>query len=551
MSETLRTTACRLFRLLIRKETLLLASLAAVLAGPFLLQARDTTAPVRYDRRLVILSPHTERIRKEIGRAFALAWKRRTGETLYLDWRTPGGSSEIALFLKSEFASAFQYHWEHVLGKTWGPAVAEAYANPKAEPGTVARRTFLESSVGIGVDLLFGGGSYDFQQFADGGYLVAGDPGHQTGPASLIRRHPDWFNDAVIPERVGGEPFRDREARWVGVVLASFGIVYNRDVLQRLGVRPELSGWQDLANPNLIRQVALSDPTKSGSVAKAFELIVQEQMHRAVAQSTASATQGVREGWEEGLRLIRRIAGNARYFTDSASKIPLEVSRGDAGAGMAIDAYGRATAEFVRRPDGTSRVGFVAPRSGTSLSVDAIGLLRGAPDPELATAFIEFVLSMPGQQLWAYRAGVPGGPVDHALRRLPVRKDFYTEERRSLMADPDEQPYADAGRLDYRPDWTGPLFGVLRFLIRTMCVDTHEELKDAWQTLKRREFPPDALAVFDDVSGVTYDVARDQIAAVLRAKDRLQEVRLARELSDRFRQQYRSAARIAEQGRLP
>lgn len=551
MSEALRSLAARFSGLLIRRQALLLASLLVVLAGPFLLQARDTTAPVRYDRRLVILSPHTERIRKEVGRAFARAWKERTGETLYLDWRTPGGSSEIALVLKSEFASAFQYHWEHALGKPWGAAVAEAFADPRAQLGSDARRSFLASPVGIGVDLLFGGGSYDFQQFADAGYLVAGEPARQTGLAAVVVRHPDWFTDAVIPERVGGEPFRDREARWVGVVLASFGIVYNRDVLRRLDVHAEPAGWQDLAEPGLSGQVALSDPTKSGSVAKAFELIIQEQMHRAVSQAGTSESRAVREGWDAGLRLIRRIAGNARYFTDSASKIPLEVARGDAAAGMAIDAYGRATAEFVRRPDGTSRVGFVAPRSGTSLSVDAIGMLRGAPEPELATAFIEFVLSLEGQQLWAYRAGVPGGPVDHSLRRLPVRKDFYTEERRSFMADPDERPYADTRVLDYRADWTGPVFGAIRFLIRTMCVDTHEELKDAWQALKRHDMPPDALALFDDVTGVSYDIARDHIAAVLRSKDRLQEVRLARELSDRFRQQYREAARLAEQAGVP
>lgn len=547
-SEALRSACRRLARVLIRKEAALVGSLLAVLGGPFLLQSRESTAPIRYDRRLVILSPHTERVRKEIGRAFAQEWKMRSGETLYLDWRTPGGSSEIALFLKSEFASAFQYYWEHGLGKPWAGDVAADFANPTADAESDARRMFLQSPVGIGVDLLFGGGSYDFQQFSDAGYLVAGDARKNAGLAAVMRRHPDWFSDSVIPERVGGEPFRDRAGRWVGVVLASFGIVYNRDVLQRLGMRKAPAGWRDLADPRLIGQVALSDPTKSGSVAKAFELIIQEQMHQAVSQAGGSELIGVRQGWDAGLRLIRRIAGNARYFTDSASKIPLEVSRGDAAAGMAIDAYGRATAEFVRQPDGMSRVGFVAPRAGTSLSVDAIGLLRGAPDPELATAFVEFVLSIEGQQMWAYRAGTPGGPVDFALRRLPVRKDFYTDARRSFMADPDEWPYADSDMLDYRADWTGPVFGAIRFLIRAMCIDMHDELKYAWQVLKHHDFPPDALAVFDDMSGVTYEAARDRIAAVLRAKDKLKEVLLEREIAERFRRQYQAAARIAAQG---
>ena len=469
------------------------------------MQSADSTAPLAYDRRLVILSPHNERIRKEIGHAFAKAWKARTGEILYLDWRIPGGSSEIALFLKSEFSGAFQYEWEHRLGKPWSTEVAAAFANPRvrvasgaettSDRAVEARRRFLESEVGIGVDLLFGGGSYDFQQHADAGYLVAHTHDRHLGLAAIMAEHPDWFTDRVIPESVSGEPFRDREGRWIGVVLASFGIVYNRDVLRRLGVPHNPAQWHDLADPKLLGQVALSDPTKSGSVAKAFELMIQQQMHQAVSRLSADLpagltpdqdeAEGVRQGWEAGLRLIQRISANSRYFTDSATKIPLEVSRGDAAAGMAIDSYGRATEEFVRQPDGGSRVGFVPPTGGTSVSVDSIAMIRGAPDPELATAFIEFVLSPEGQKLWAFRPSTPGGPVATALRRLPVRKDFYQDANRRYMTDPDERPYDQAASFVYRADWTGPAFDAIRFLIRILCVDTHQEQKRAWRATDR------------------------------------------------------------------
>jgi ABC-type glycerol-3-phosphate transport system substrate-binding protein len=262
----------------------------------------------------------------------------------------------------------------------------------------------------------------------------------------------------------------------------------------------------------------------------------------------ASEAQGVRQGWEEGLKLIQRISANARYFTDSASKIPLEVSRGDAAAGMAIESYGRAAEDYVRRPDGWSRVGFVAPPGGTSVSVDPIGMLRGAPDPELATAFMEFVLSLEGQKLWAYRPGTPGGPAETALRRLPVRRDFYTDENRRYMADGHERPYARADSFAYRREWTGPVFGAIRFLIRVMCADTHQEQKRAWQALIDHGLPPAALAVFHDLSRVTYDEALRTVSAVLRAKDKVQEVRLARELGDAFRDQYRRAYEFAVAG---
>ncbi len=541
-----------------RREIWILAALLATLAGPFLLRSADSTAPAIYDRRLVILSPHTESVRKEIGRAFARDWRTRTGEMLYLDWRIPGGASEIALFLKSEFSSAFRYQWEHAWGRPWTHDVATTFADPGVSPASDARQRFVVSDVGIGVDLLFGGGAYDFQQHAEAGFLVAETGDGRFGPLAVMQRHPDWFSDQVIPDKVGGEPFRDPRARWIGVVLASFGIVYNRDVLCRLGFAQTPTQWADLGDARLADQVALSDPTKSGSLAKAFELIIQQQMYRAVSALTGSRDsawnladleqEGLRQGWDAGFRLIQRISGNARYFTDSASKIPLEVARGDAAAGMAIDAYGRATAEFVRRPDGRSRVGFIAPEHGTSLSVDPIAMLRGAPDPALATAFIEFVLSSEGQKLWAFRAGTPGGPLATALRRLPVRKDFYTEPNRIYMADPDERPYAEAGSFVYRPEWTGPVFAAIRFLIRVMCVDTHQEQKRAWDALRRNGFPPDAVAVFHNLGGARYDDARNTIIPVLRAKDKVQEVRLARKLADAYRHQYRRAAWLAGAG---
>ena len=541
-------------------DWLIWLALLVTVAGPFLLAGQDSGAALHYDRRLVILTPHHERIRQEIGNAFVEDWRERTGETVYLDWRTPGGSSEITLFLKSEFAGAFEYHWVNHLRRRWSQPLARAFADPRTTPDRSspaeweARQAFLASNVGVGVDLLFGGGSYDFQQQADAGYLVAGGAG--IGLLSLRDRHPDWFTPAIYPEAVGGEPFRDRENRWMGVELATFGIVYNRDVLRRLGIDREPEQWVDLADTRLAGQVAMSDPTKSGSVAKAFELIIQQQMQQAVSRhlaadlaTGAAEAAGIREGWREGLKLIQRMSANARYFTDSAAKIPLEVARADAAAGMAIESYGKATEEFVRRPDGQSRVGFVAPLGGTSLSVDPIALLRGAPEPRLATEFMEFVLSPRGQKLWAFRPGTPDGPVSTALRRLPVRRDFYSDANRPWMTEPDAQPYVQAGRFVYHSHWTAPLYGAIRFLIRVMCVETHPEQRQAWRALIDRGMPAAALAAFHDLSGFDHDDVQRRIVPILQGKDKLGEVRLARELSAAFRQRYERARRLALDGK--
>lgn len=539
------------------KELAVCLLMLATLAGPFLLKPTQSTAPAHYDRRLIIVSPHHDRIREEFGHAFVAHWKQKTGKTLFIDWRVPGGTSEIALLIKSEALAAFQQHWEKKLHQMWSPAVAVACLNPKAAADDPARQAYLGSKVGTGIDLFFGGGAFDFEQQARAGTLVAGD-GIKTGLSALAKKHPEWFSDAGIPEKLSGEPFRDPQGRWCGTCLSSSGIVFNRDVLRRIGIQADPAAWADLADPRYYGQIALSDPGKSGSVTKALEMLIQQQMELALERLKSvpkskltpqqMEEQAVAEGWNEGLRLILRISANARYFTDFSTKIPLEVAKGDAAAGMCIDFYGRSAEEDVRRADGTSRVGFIAPLGGTSISVDPIGLLRGAPSPELATAFMEFVLGDAGQKLWSYRVGEPGGPRRHALRRLPVRHDLYTPENTARMSDGAEQPFEKARAFTYHPERTAALFSAIRFIVRVICVDSHEELHNAWRQIIEKGMPERAVRVLEDLTRVKHEAATGNISKILSARDKVQETRLARELGDAFRNQYIKAARIAERG---
>src|SRR5687768_8423094 len=82
------------------RELLVVALLLVTLAAPFLLKPADASAPSRYDRRLVVITPHHEKIRQEFGQAFARKWKDRTGEDLHVDWRV-AGTGDIALMLRS------------------------------------------------------------------------------------------------------------------------------------------------------------------------------------------------------------------------------------------------------------------------------------------------------------------------------------------------------------------------------------------------------------------------------------------------------------------
>lgn len=528
----------------------IIVALIVVVVLPFVLRPERTTVG-NADDTLVIITPHNEAIRHEFGRAFGAWYQARTGRTVGVDWRVIGGTSEIARFLESEYVASFQNHWTNRLNRPWSIEVQAAFANARlardASPlAREARAAFLGSEVSCGIDLFFGGGSFDFIRQAEAGRLVE---------SRILRTHPQWFVPDIIPQSYAGEPYWDAQGRWFGNVLSSYGIISNQDSLARLGVGASLRTWDDVADPRLLGEVALCDPTKSSSIAKAFENMIQQKMQqrllalraeRPAAPAAEIEAAAVRAGWADGLRLLQRMGANARYFTDSSQKPPIDVSQGNSAVGVCIDFYGRYQVEAARRHGGEGRLRFLTPAGGTVSSVDPIALLRGAPNREVAELFIEFTLSPEGQRLWNFRVGVEGGPERFALRRLPVRRDFYArEDWKALRSDPDEHPFDQPDQLIYRPEWTGGIFREMAFVIRVMCLDAHPELVAAWRDIVRAGLPEPALAVLGDVSAVTYEQMTARVKPALNSRNKVDEIRLANELANGFRAQYRRAGEVA------
>ena len=538
------------------KTVLILAIITVVVGLPFLFQRSEKTIGDS-DDVVVVITPHNEAIRREFERGFRKWYTQRTGRTVDVDWRVIGGTNEIVRYLGSEFENSFRNYWTKTLGRDWTSEVWRGYGDRRMEvpenPATEAeeaRQAFLDSDVSVGIDVFFGGGSYDFIKQAEIGTLVPWRDG-----ATLA----EMFPDEVYPQNFVGEVFWDPEGRWIGAVLSSFGIIYNVNSLERLGIEEAPTKWSDLADPRLLGEVALADPTKSGSITKAFEMIVQEQMDIRVDQLLEEGltpgeaeAQGISAGWMDAMQLIQKICANARYFTDSATKGPADVASGDCAIGMSIDFYGRFQSEIVIARGGGERLRFTTPEGASTLSADPIGILRGAPNPEVADLFLEYVLSEDGQRLWGYRVGAEGGPVEYALRRSPVLRPIYEGSSRLNLSEPEVNPYEKVRDFVYRPQWTGRLFTPLRFLIRVAFIDPHDELVEARKAiigaLERGdiEAAEKAEAVFSNLDSIRFDEVAGNIAETLRTGDKIEEVRLSRELADSFRRQYRQAKRIAD-----
>jgi iron(III) transport system substrate-binding protein len=477
--------------------------LALIVALPMVMRRHTATTRARTaDDSLVILSPHNESIRQEFGEAFAAHWQKSTGRSIYIDWRTPGGTSEIRMVLDAGFKAADETKRD-----------------------------------GIGVDVFFGGGEPDFASQAKKDRFI---------PLRVFETHPELFAaGGPIPETFTGERYYSANRVWVGTCMSQFGICYNPDVLRRLKIAPPTQ-WQDLGNPDYEGTLALADPTKSGSVARAFEVLVQSTMLRDLSIAGVDPELAKESGWSKGLQLIQRMAANARYFTDSASKIPLDVGQGNAAAGMCIDFYGRSYSNELTTKDGAPRVVWVAPNGGTTLSGDPVAILKGAEHMEVAQSFVEFCLSAEGQTLWMGKPGTAGGPKHRALYRAPIRRDIYTQENLANSTMPDAKPYNDPGNFVYQRELTGASFNTLRQLVKIMCIDSHEEMKAAWNAMREAGMPEDALAVFSDVSLVSYAKAGHG-DPILDGPDALKAADRAAELGEWFRANYRKAEAMAKQ----
>jgi hypothetical protein len=202
--------------------------------------------------------------------------------------------------------------------------------------------------------------------------------------------------------------------------------------------------------------------------------------------ATAFETILRRCGWQDGWRVLRRAAANARTIAASSSRIPVDVADGEAAVGVCIDFYGRFEAQALiddarragKEPDG--RLAFVDPVGETAIDADPVAMLRGAPNPGLARRFIEFCISDDAQALWQMPRGSTGrieGPELYELRRLPATRRFIGRFVTETIDGID--PFAVAAPLakdSTMRSFIGPMFSGL-------CIDHHKLLRMQWKRI--------------------------------------------------------------------
>lgn len=502
-------------------QVIVFVGLALVLGVPFLLRPPGEAAGAGVLPTLVVVTPHVPQIRAEFEAAFDRWHRREHGTGVQIDWRVPGGTSEIVKQLESQYVAAAKANRFDFADP----------ANPRAAPGTIA------------FDLMFGGGSFDHGRVKKGVTLrrtMVTLSGQSQSEVRLPMSEPAGFSQAQLDEwfgvnAVGAQLLYDPDQYWIGTALSGFGIVFNTDSLERLGL-PEPTTFTDLTDPRYRGELVLADPRQSGSVTTTFDSILNwhlysralkdgyaDELDKALRDTArpwesvilASHRESVETAFAAGWRELRELAANARSFTNSSTKPPIDVSAGEAAAGLAIDFYGRGQAQAVLAPGqdpSDARVGYVDPKGSVSIDADPISILRGGPSPALARRFVEFCLSDEGQALWQFRSaaslassssggaanrnppgpdGHPLGPEREELRRMPVRRSMY-DRYSTFMIDP-INPFELAS-----PTLPAGWRGAIAPMMGAFAIDVHAEIGAAWGALLNARadptFPAPALA---------------------------------------------------------
>ena len=532
----------------------ILGAIAIVIALPLVFKRTNLALPTQADDTLVIITPHNESIRLEMDLGFREWYLKKTGRTVAIDWRVPGSTGDIVRYVNSMFVNAFRVYWENTLQRKWSSKIQESFTqlHPDDPEGQQARDAFLHSDVGCGIDLFFGGGVVEHKRESDMGHVVS---------SGIVETHPETFCDNCIPLHLSGDILWDPKGTWIGTSLSSFGIMYNTDRISDLKFGKDPTQWVDLTSHKLYRQIAMVDPMQSSVVIKCLEMILQQQM-KFVRSDILSKTgrseltenelhEVLNKGWINGLKIIQKIMANSRYFTDNSVTTVWDVCMGNCSVGIVVDFYGRHQRELTRSRGGSDRLRFILPKGASCVSPDPIAMFRGAPHKSVAQAFIEYVISKEGQERIGFKTGTPHGPQYYALHRTPLRKDFYRKENQKYMSTPDMNPFSEEDEFPYQPQWTAPAFVAIRTLSKVLFMDPFTELSKAWKAIidaekeGRLEQSKCAEAVLSDLDELSYDWVFKTLNPILKAKNPLLKIRLETELTQKFRDKYLAAYKIA------
>ncbi|MBI5167796.1 MAG: extracellular solute-binding protein [candidate division NC10 bacterium] len=266
---------------------------------------------------------------------------------------------------------------------------------------------------------------------------------------------------ARIPSKIGAFPIHDPDGTYFGFAVSGYGLMWNKPYMAAHRLSPPRE-WTDLTDPKYYGHLVISAPSRSGTTHLTIEVILQAY------------------GWEKGWALLLNAGGNMGTITERSFGVPEAVITGQYGAGVVIDFFGLSAIASGHPID------FAYP-SMTSVVPASVGIIKNAPNPENARAFVNYLLSEDGQMVL----------FSPDIGRLPVIPDLYAKGPKDYP-----NPFVmKLGGITFNEKLSSDRRLIVNSLYDHIITFRHAELKAAWGAIyKAEEAIGKARAAGKDVS---------------------------------------------------
>jgi iron(III) transport system substrate-binding protein len=211
----------------------------------------------------------------------------------------------------------------------------------------------------------------------------------QGAGANLLAPYRPQWADAVPAESRGPQDLYFGSYRTAPV------LVFNKAAVPEAEAPRD---WDDLLDPKWKGKILIRDPLASGTMRTLFGMILA----RSVAETGSP---------ERGFDWLRRFDAQTKEYVVNPALLMEKLNRREG-----LLTVWELTDMLWQQKRGAP-LGVRVPASGTPVIDDSIGLVKGAPHPDPAKAFIDFIGSPEGQELAARDAF-----------RLPARTDMAREK---------------------------------------------------------------------------------------------------------------------------
>ncbi len=195
--------------------------------------------------------------------------------------------------------------------------------------------------------------------------------------------------EPYLPQGLGvPEQFRSKDGYWIGYGLIPLIFMSNADFLKRNNMDAPDS-WQTLLNPIFRNGLQMADARTSGTATERIFALV-----KCYGEDAAFAYQ-------------KKLNDNIQLYTKSGQGGAMPIATGQAASGIfyLVDALDIQQQGYP--------VVISYPKEGTTYGIDAIGIIKGAKNPETAKKFVDWSSSVEFANLM----------MEKKINYVPVHKD--------------------------------------------------------------------------------------------------------------------------------